>query len=180
VNVPRAPPTLYLVSTMAIRFLPSDPFSSLTDPANHKALLVGINYSSTSDHDEDRDRPSPLVGPVNDVKEMKKMLMGAVQLFNNSPTALSFLIRSMVDNTEIYGYHEDDILVMTDEEGNRGSKLWPSKGNIVSFLLTGYSRRYPSTDLQLQAMDDLVYKSSSQDAFVFFCEPSFVPIAFAC
>jgi len=49
-------------------------------PLNYKALLIGINYSSSSDDtDSEDDRPSPLVGPVNDVKEMKMMLMGAAR-----------------------------------------------------------------------------------------------------
>jgi len=37
----------------------------------------------------------------------------------------------MVDTIEIYDYHEDDIVVMTDEEENKGTKRWPSKDNIV-------------------------------------------------
>ena len=86
----------------------------------------------------------------------------------------------MVYNIEIYNYHEDDICVMTDEDGNNGTKLWPSRENIVGFLLTGYSKRYSLTEFQLRAMDDLVYKSSSQDAFVFFCELFCVRFAFAC
>jgi hypothetical protein len=62
---------------MTIKFLSSEPCSTHVDPPNYKALLIGINYSSPADHIESRDRPCPLVGPVNDVKEMKKMLMGA-------------------------------------------------------------------------------------------------------
>ena len=50
-----------------------------------------------------------------------------------------FLIRSMVDTAEIYDYHEDDIVVMTDEEENKETNLWPSKENIVGFLLTACS-----------------------------------------
>jgi hypothetical protein len=37
----------------------------------------------------------------------------------------------MADTIEIYDYHEDGIVVMTDEEGNKGTKRWPSKENIV-------------------------------------------------
>ena len=37
----------------------------------------------------------------------------------------------MVDTIEIYDYREDDIVVMTDEEENKGTKRWPSKENIV-------------------------------------------------
>jgi hypothetical protein len=61
---------------MTIKFLSSDPCSTPVDSPHYKALLVGINYSSPPDHIESGDCPSPLVGPVNDVKEMKKMLMG--------------------------------------------------------------------------------------------------------
>ena len=49
------------------------------DPPNYKALLLGINYSSPLGYIESVDRPSPLLGPVNDTKEMKKMLMGATR-----------------------------------------------------------------------------------------------------
>jgi hypothetical protein len=86
----------------------------------------------------------------------------------------------MVDTTEIYDYHDDDIVVMTDEEENKGTKHWPSKDNIVGFLITGYSVWYAHSpgeiELQLRAMDDLVRSSSSHDAFVFFCELSCVTL----
>jgi hypothetical protein len=63
------------------------PFRSHVDPThppNHKAFLIGINYSSSEEEGEDDigdedDRPSPLLGPVRDVKEMKTMLMGAAR-----------------------------------------------------------------------------------------------------
>ena len=51
----------------------------LSSTPNVKALLVGINYSSPPDHTEPDDWPSPLSGPMNDVKEMKKLLMGAAR-----------------------------------------------------------------------------------------------------
>jgi hypothetical protein len=62
---------------MTIKFLPSGLCATPVDSPNYKALLLGINYSSPPDHIESEDCPSPLVGPANDVKEMKKMLMGA-------------------------------------------------------------------------------------------------------
>jgi hypothetical protein len=54
------------------------------NPPNYKAFLIGINYSSSEEDESDDigpedDRPSPLVGPVNDVKGMKEMLMGAAR-----------------------------------------------------------------------------------------------------
>ena len=62
-------------------------FHPSVDPAklpNYKAFLIGINYSpseedESDDIDSEDDRPSPLKGPVNDVKGMKKMLMGAAR-----------------------------------------------------------------------------------------------------
>jgi hypothetical protein len=95
------------------------------------------------------------------------------------PTVLSLSNLLMVDTIEIYDYHDGDIVVMTDEEENKGTKHWPSKENIVGFLITGYSAWYAhspagQTELQLRAMDDLVCNSSSHDAFVFFCELSSV------
>ena len=44
---------------------------SLSSTPNYKALLLGINYSPLLDHTEHGERP------VNDAKEMKKLLMGA-------------------------------------------------------------------------------------------------------
>ena len=65
---------------MAIDFPQFHPSVVPTNPPNHKAFLLGINYSfSEDDTGSEDDRPSPLVGPVNDVKEMKMMLMGAAR-----------------------------------------------------------------------------------------------------
>ena len=67
---------------MAIDFPLLHPSVDPTNPPKHKAFLLGINYSSSSDvadTDSEDDRPSPLVGPVNDVKQMKEMLMGATR-----------------------------------------------------------------------------------------------------
>ena len=54
-----------------------------------------------------------------------------------------YLTTSMVATIEIYGYHDSDIVVMKDEEENKNTKHWPSKENIVSFLLTGARARTP-------------------------------------
>jgi len=54
-----------------------------------------------------------------------------------------YLTSSMVAAIEIYGYHDSDIVVMTDEEENKNTKCWPSKENIVSFSLNRCSRSYP-------------------------------------
>jgi hypothetical protein len=54
-----------------------------------------------------------------------------------------YLIPSMVAAIEIYGYHDSDIVVMTDEEENKNTKRWPSKENIVSFSLNRCSCSYP-------------------------------------
>lgn len=67
---------------MAIDFPLLHPSVDSTNPPKHKAFLLGINYSSSSDvtdTDSEDDRPSPLVGPVNDVKKMKEMLMGTAR-----------------------------------------------------------------------------------------------------
>ena len=53
------------------------------------------------------------------------------------------LNRSVVANIETYGYHDSDIVVMTDEEENKNTKRWPSKENIVSLSLNRCSRSYP-------------------------------------
>jgi hypothetical protein len=46
----------------------------------------------------------------------------------------------MVYTIELYGYHEDNIFTMTDEEENRETDRWPSKDNIVGLLFTTCSR----------------------------------------
>ena len=33
----------------------------------------------------------------------------------------------------VYHYHTIDITLMTDEDENRDTELWPSAGNIVNF-----------------------------------------------
>ena len=80
----------------------------------------------------------------------------------------------MLYTTEHYGYREDDIFTMTDDEENKGTNRWPSKENIVSLLLTTCSGLHVSPpgqiELQLRAMDRFVCNSSSQDALVFYCE----------
>ncbi len=62
---------------------------------------------------------------------------------------------------------------MTDEKGNKGTKMWPSAQNIVRLLSLGTIYRIPSTlttpNLQLQAIDDLVRDASPRDVFVFYC-----------
>jgi hypothetical protein len=80
------------------------------------------------------------------------------------------LNRSVVATIEIYDYHEDNIFVMTDEEENKSTKHWPSKENIVSFLLTGARALTRKSKFQLLALDDLVCNASNQDAFLFYCE----------
>ncbi len=35
---------------------------------------------------------------------------------------------------EVYLYHDDDIVLMTDEKENKDTHLWPSRPNIVEFL----------------------------------------------
>jgi hypothetical protein len=78
---------------------------------NHKALLLGINYSPLPEDVEPEDRPSPLVGLVNDVKEKKKMLIGGARSHLHPIYSLT---RSMVTTIEIYHYREDDVFMMPD------------------------------------------------------------------
>jgi len=50
--------------------------SPTASPPEHRALLIGINYApSVGDNEQGYRR---LSGPVNDAKEMKKALIGAV------------------------------------------------------------------------------------------------------
>jgi len=51
---------------------------------------------------------------------------------------------------DLYRYREQDIILMTDEEDNKGTVMWPSASNI------------------LQAIDKLVHGASRDDAFVFY------------
>ncbi|KAF8258455.1 caspase domain-containing protein [Lactarius quietus] len=79
--------------------------SPTASPPKHRALLIGINYASSFGNNEQR--YCELNGPVNDAKAMKEALI------------------------DIYGYREEDILLMTDEEANRDTAPWPSRANIM-------------------------------------------------
>jgi hypothetical protein len=94
---------------------------------NYKALIIGINYAWSPDGSEPGDPELQLKGPVNDAKDFKEALK------------------------DLYRYREQDITLMTDEEGNKGTEMWPSASNI------------------LQAIDRLVHGASRGDAFVFYC-----------
>ena len=52
--------------------------SPTAGPPEHKALLIGINYASTAGDNEQLETYRELKGPVNDAKEMKRALIGAV------------------------------------------------------------------------------------------------------
>ncbi|KAI9438820.1 caspase domain-containing protein [Lactarius indigo] len=98
--------------------------SPTASPPENRALLIGINYASSLGDKGEGHRE--LKGPINDAKEMKKALI------------------------ELFDYREEDVRLMTDEEVNRDSALWPSKENIM---------------LELR---DLVRDACPGDAFVFF------------
>ena len=137
--------------------------------AKYKALLLGINYASPTDDHEQGYRP--LQGPVNDAKDVKKALIGGAYL------AALLLTRSTPLLSELFHYKEDDICLMTDEEANRNTALWPSEANIVSlsFRMRPYvvPLSLPTlTDIRLaqrKALRDFVRDASPGDAFVFFC-----------
>ncbi len=140
------------------------------NPPKYKAVLIGINYTSPTSGNEQGRRS--LQGPVNDAKEIKKILIGGV-----SAVALP-LTSSTPPLAEVFRYKEKDIFLMTDEEANRDTTHWPSEENIVSLCIRiiAYSRmlcRVPflrsSTIFQIRALQDLVRDASSGDAFVFFC-----------
>ena len=52
--------------------------SPTAGPPEHKALLIGINYASPAGDNEQLEAYRELKGPVNDAKEMKRALIGAV------------------------------------------------------------------------------------------------------
>lgn len=98
--------------------------ASTAPTPKHKALLIGINYTTPIDDNGQGYRP--LKGPINDAKEVKKALI------------------------ELFNYKAEDVYLMTDEEANRNTALWPSEANI------------------LKALHGLVRGASPGDAFVFF------------
>ncbi|KAH9038752.1 caspase domain-containing protein [Lactarius pseudohatsudake] len=98
--------------------------SPTASPPEHRALLIGINYAPSVGDKGQVYRE--LKGPVNDAKEMKKALI------------------------ELFDYMEEDVRLMTDEETNRDSALWPSKENIM------------------RELRELVRDACPGDAFVFF------------
>ena len=104
--------------------------SSAASVSKHKALLIGINYTSFESADENEHGYRPLTGPVNDAKEVKDALIGEAQI----PALL--LTHSTRTLSDIFNYKEEDIRLMTDEEVNLNTELWPSKANIVSSCFT--------------------------------------------
>jgi len=97
------------------------------NPPKYKAVLIGINYTSPTSGNEQGRRS--LQGPVNDAKEIKKILIGGV-----SAVALP-LTSSTPPLAEVFRYKEKDIFLMTDEEANRDTTHWPSEENIVSLCI---------------------------------------------
>ena len=99
--------------------------SSAASVSKHKALLIGINYTSSESADENEHGYRPLTGPVNDAKEVKDALISEAQIVA--------LLRTHSTRTlsDIFNYKEEDIRLMTDEEVNLNTELWPSKANIV-------------------------------------------------
>lgn len=115
--------------------------SPTASPPEHKALLIGINYaSSVGDNDQGY---RELKGPVNDAKEIKKALIGRAftvsPLFAGSTRLLS----------DVFDYKEEDIRLMTDEEANGNTAMWPSEANIVRLvpaLARSSIKMYPPAD----------------------------------
>ncbi len=52
-----------------------------------------------------------------------------------SPLTLFFFQNSAA--IELYYYREQDIFLMTDEEGNKSTEMWPSAQNIVRLAPPG-------------------------------------------
>jgi hypothetical protein len=73
------------------------------------------------------------MGPVNDAKNIKKTLKGAGVRPFERPFANTFFFSADVD---VYRYREQDIFLMTDEEGNKRTERWPSALNIVRVYST--------------------------------------------
>jgi hypothetical protein len=106
------------------RLSPIPPFRRSPDARlpEFKALVIGNN--STSGPDE-------LTGPVNDAKAVKEVLKGKP---DNHSTTFPPLRHGMAVIAGVYHLREKDITLMTDEGKNRGTALWPSATNIVSFF----------------------------------------------
>jgi hypothetical protein len=80
--------------------------------------------------------------------------------------------------SELFHYKEEDIYLMTDEEANSNTALWPSGANIVSLGLhiRPYALPWPLPALTdnpngFRYMCDLVRDASRADAFIFFRGP---------
>jgi hypothetical protein len=94
------------------------------------ALVIGINYEWSPDGSGPGDPGLQLKGPVNDAKNFKVALEGEGVVLKR-PLVTAFLLLSISARVDLYGYREQDIILMTDEEGNKGMKMWPSASNIV-------------------------------------------------
>lgn len=119
------------------RHIPQYRRSPGLSPPNYKALAIGINYMWSPDGSVPGDPTLRLMGPVNDAKNMKETLKRACARLNRRLLGVRrFLTRFNLVAADVYQYREQDILLMTDEEGNRGTEMWPSAPNIVRFLPT--------------------------------------------
>jgi hypothetical protein len=54
----------------------------------------------------------------------------------SSPLTFFFFFENSA-TLEVYYYREQDIFLMTDEEGNKGTETWPSAKNIVRLVPPG-------------------------------------------
>jgi hypothetical protein len=112
---------------------------------NYKALIIGINYAWSPDGSEPGDPELQLKGPVNDAKDFKEALKGEDVLLKR-PLVTAFSLLSISARVDLYRYREQDITLMTDEEGNKGTEMWPSASNIVRSVPTGYGLHSPRAD----------------------------------
>lgn len=74
---------------------------SAASTLRHRALLIGINYASPSNNNEQGYRP--LKSPINDAKGVKKALIGEVQI------AALILTRSTRLLSELFNYKGENI-----------------------------------------------------------------------
>lgn len=101
-----------------------------------KALLIGITYRYKF-----TERYSELQGTTSDVRELKETLISEIA-FPRCACRL-FLIQNSTRHSGYYGFKKEDVVVLNDEDvRTMGSETWPTRANIVSLLVSGFSHSH--------------------------------------
>jgi hypothetical protein len=136
-----------------------------------RALLIGVTAYLFVQEVQKNDGKQGMVsrsgegilkGPHNDVKVMKKLLVGACLYLG------FFFSTPLTCCTEKYGYQEKDITTLLDDKDLKHKQ--PTKENMVGPNILSDKRRILLTALQLTEIHNLVRGATAGDRFFFHCK----------